>query len=252
MTGDHAWVADLVREIKDLDGVTVRAGISYGDLVQLEERLGLHLPAAYRALLLETNGLELMHGFTRLLGYGPGAPVDLTWLNDPGTWIFAYRWWRDDLQDYLFLAVSAEGALIACRRSDLATPGNDPPHFAIHPLSLRPEGGETPVSHWLQRGVPSMAHNPRGDIEANRYLDHFGPLPADRLILPPPPALDESEPLELAALLPVADALIAEADLFRQTRALQPGSRIIGMDTWIDDQGRNRLRYRVVAPDGGP
>lgn len=246
MTRSEAWVAELVHEIAALDGVTVRAGISYGDLARLEERLGLHLPAPHRALLLETNGLELMHGYRRMLGYGPGAPIDLVWFNQPDTWKFAYRGWRDDLDDYLFLDVSADGGVTGCRRSDLTTPGNDPPHYTTHPLFPRPLGGDLPVSHWLQRGVRSMARNPRGDIEANRYLDHFGTLPADRLILRPPPALDEDGPLELAALLPVADALIAEADLFRQTRALQPGSRIIGMDTWVDDRGRSRLRYRVA------
>lgn len=250
MTGTLAeQVRDVIGAIRTLSGVTVRSGVSEGDLVLLERRLGCHLPAAYRALLAETNGLEVAGGCKRWLGYGPGAPADVVWWNDPTTWKWAYRqWYGQALNDFLVLAVDPVGNQTGCFKADLQTPGADPSFYSITPIA-DPVPSRGPLSRAILGGLPSMARQPRRGPLHQAVLERYGDVPADRLVMRSPfgfPHFSDDEfDLEGSMLLPMADAMVAMADLWRETDRLHEGDRVVGVDLYTDDQDRQRLRFEI-------
>lgn len=246
-------MAEQVREalasIRGLPGVTMRPGVSAGDLLLLERQLGCYLPAVYRALLLETNGVEVAHGCSRWLGYGPGAPIDVAAWNDPATWKWAFRDWYHDLLDgFLIVAVHADGHLTGCFKRDLQRPDADPPFFGITPIA-QPIRANRPLSVALFKGLVSVAREPRGDSVGQAILDRFGRVPAEGLVVHSPLKFphfsDDETDLDGAVVLPAIDAMITKADVWRQVSNTREGDEIVGVEEWTDDRGRQRLRFQV-------
>lgn len=244
-------VAQAIAEIADLPGVTTRPGVSAGDLRMLEQRLEIHLPAAYEALLIRTNGLEVARGRKRIFGYGPGAPIDIAWWNDPDTWKWAYRWLRDDLDDYVVFGTTAEHTFTVCRRSDLQEPDSDPEVTALQPSVKGTLGPGIRFSGWIERGIRYQAQNPVRDDEDRQLFARFPEIPPDRLLVDPPLLWATGEDdLDQMVLMPADQAMIANADMQRSGQELREGDAVLGVDTYEDEHGRTRLAYRTQHTSG--
>ncbi|ULR47800.1 SMI1/KNR4 family protein (plasmid) [Rhizobium sp. K102] len=73
---------------------------------ELESIWGIHLPTDHRAVLIESNGVQVFGGYFRLFGIGPEASIDIVKWNDPTLWKFA---WETRCSDYLCFAETACG-----------------------------------------------------------------------------------------------------------------------------------------------
>lgn len=246
--GLDAAVRATLDAVRPLPGVTTRAGLSEGDLCLAERALGCHLPAALRALLAETNGINVGDGALRLLGCGGPGALDLVDFNHPWTWKVTYRGWYGALLDgFVVFGILPQGNLLGCFASAMQEPGNDAPYHVVAPPSLPMPAGR-PVSD-VVLGLGRFAGPPaEGSLHA-AILAHVGPLTGSDVLVHSPvryPLFSRDErDLTGSVVLPAIDALRTRADIHRTVESLRAGDRITAVQLTTDPTGRRRLRLLV-------
>lgn len=193
----------------------------------------LDLPEDHRAFLRATNGIEVYGGYVRLYGIDREESADLARWNDPETWKFA---WPPELRGYRCIGQTAWGDQFAY------APGGDGSIVLIDADDGEVEPWSDDFAEFLEVDVAAVDEDPRdeGVIAARARL---GDLPTGVLLAyVPSPLLGGPKEVERLIKMEARAALITKGDILAQARAAPRGAAVRGVQPYIDEQGRQRLR----------
>jgi hypothetical protein len=244
-------ISQFLDELRALPGTSVAAAGRLREVERVEAFVGARLPAAHRALLLAANGMTASFGYQRLFGVGDGSQDIGPW-NAHDTWKFA---WPRQLDELLSIGQTGWGDQFVYRLGDLRR-GRDVVYWldrflmevADEPLA----GSFEALLSWLSH----QAHNlDDGVREARRQIGDLGP---DQLaVFTPSPLLVGLERATALMKMDARIAMVTGGDLSAQLTDVDNETRRIDrIDTYLDEQGRSRLRVVWVPlpslPDEAP
>lgn len=196
----------------------------------------LDLPEDHGAFLRATNGVEVYGGYVRVYGIDREESADLKRWNDPDTWKFA---WPPELRGYRCIAQTAWGDQFAYARDGKAIVLIDAEDGEVEPWA-------DDFAHFLQVDVVAVQDDPREEavIAARARL---GDLPTDVLLsYVPSPLLGGEEDVEQLIKMEARYTMISKGDILTQARAAPPGAMVRGLEAYVDDRGRERLRVLLA------
>jgi len=195
------------------------------------------LPEFHQQLLTALNGFTLQQGAYRVFGVGRDDPLDLGRWNARATWRFA---WDERVDAYLFIGATAWGDQYAFRRKPDG--GLEPTVYFLEATLLRAEPMAESFDEFAETELLRLASRPYDPVTV-AALDRFGPIdPADQWAFAPSIALGGEESLDNVVRLRAETAMTMAGDIASALHSSIPGSWPIGVQPWLDDHDRQRLR----------
>jgi Protein of unknown function DUF2625 len=195
------------------------------------------LPDGHVALLRESNGLLLYDGYFRILGLGGSVCGDLRDWNVAETWKFA---WPQDLSGYLCFAETAWGDQYAYEVDRLRA-GEERVVF-LDALRMKPRILSGTFSEFAERYLVRNAVEPYDSV-LRAARDELGALPPGvHLVFSPPTILTGEERVDQIVKVEAREAMILNGDLWTQLGDAPEGAAVAGLEAFVDDAGRQRMR----------
>lgn len=198
------------------------------------------LPPEHQTLLRRSNGLEILGGSYRL--FGIEALVDR---NRPETWKFA---WNGVADEFLCFGESVLGNQDAYRWDELQK-DVPAPVYELYAVTMEPIVTHASFQEFLQDRFVSLPDDPY-HARIRRARERFGDFPLDQhLVYVPSPLLVEGR-VDLPDLMRMdaKSALIVNGDMASQLAWRQDLEGLLGVETYRDEQGRERVRVRWEEP----
>jgi hypothetical protein len=206
------------------------------------QELFARLPARHQALLRLTNGMEILGDSYRLFGIDNGRTASLVAWNRPATWKFA---WKGEADPYLCFGESVLGNQDAYRWDELASAGAKPRVYELYAVTLEPILDYGSFEELLRQRYALLADDPyHARIrQARERLGSF--RPDQHLVYVPSPLLVEGR-VDVQELMPMdaATAMILQGDLASQLGSRESLDGFEGLETYQDQEGRERIRVR--------
>ena len=198
------------------------------------------LPEAHKRLLAQSDGLDLLQGSYRLLGWNTPAGYGLATWNDPETWKFA---WDTTALPWVCFGWSVLGNQFAYHMSELAQ-GKTPRVYELFAATLAPvchfDSFEVFLDAGFVNGVQDDSYHGR-IAEARAQMGGFEQ--GQNLAYMPSPLLTggQLDGLELVPMTAQAHMII-NGDLHRQLAHLDTLDGLHSLDNYSDAKGRLRIR----------
>jgi hypothetical protein len=225
-------VRPVLRELRRTPGVRFHRGLRSREVDALERRAGVRLPAAHRDVLAATNGIEAAGDFVRLFGARPVAVVDLGEWNSLELWKFA---WTDEVHECFFFAQTALGDQFGYRLGEVQQAGADPPVITTSLDDPRPRLLDRTFGDWLRR-FAELARRPSPVAALGKVGAHELVVRTPSLLISGDPTEGELKPMESVI------AMVLSGDVWTQVAAAEPGQVLERVESYLDQNGRARLR----------
>lgn len=230
-------VRPILRQLRSSPGTRTHAAARRRDVRHLEAEAGIRLPDDHRQILAATNGVEGAGNWLRLFGVGAGATCDLGRWNSLELWKFA---WTDEVHDLFLFGQEGSGDQVGYRLADLRKDTAEPEVVAISLHDPRPRPLDPSFAAYLNRFAVAAANPPSEAASA-------GLGPNEILVRAPSPLIstdadgagaDGTELMRMEAAI----AMVVSGDVWTQVSQADPGRSVERVDSYVDQNGRARLR----------
>jgi hypothetical protein len=213
------------------------------DIVQRLSAANIRLPHSHIELLAETDGCSAYGGFFRLFGIGDGALPNLVAWNDPETWKFA---WGNKAAAYIAFGTTAWGDQYAYHAPD-GQVDDIAPVFLMDAFTMEVERLSDDFDAFLKDDFQRNALEPYDSMVPPTRTKLGDLTDADLLAFQPPLQLGGTEMASSCVKLPARSVMIANGDLSTGLEILPETARVAGVEPYVDEKGRSRLRLVTVA-----
>lgn len=229
----------IVRRLREVELADVGAALE--DSEQTERLLG-ELPALYAEVLHVANGFTVNQGMNRVFGIRADRHMDLYSWNDEEAWRFA---WNGRADSFLLFGETAFGDQYALRRVDGGASYEDVVYLLdANLLSVRPVFDS--FAQFLEREIVENSLDST-DPFALACIEKFGRVgPNANLVLTPSLLLGGPEDVSNLMKLDSYTAMICGGDIYTAVVSAPDGAAVVGVEPWIDEAGRQRLRVRFA------
>lgn len=241
---------ELVNGMEGLPGVELPPAVDVEHIYRAEEALGVTVPKDLGLIAMLSDGLSLEHGLFRFLPFDPSSPVSFATMNDPTVWQWAYAGYHPAVLDFVYFAVTWKGSLFGYHRP--AVTGILKTRPRTHVVVPRAAGGVFPSAYDVIEILRTSTGPLRETGKLNLHprdaavLEMHGPLPPDTIVMPGPRNLiDDDGSLEGSQPMDTVTALIAIGELTGQALKMPSSAHILGIEPWVDELGRPRLKWRT-------
>lgn len=230
-------IAMLIANLRKLPDATLQPGIDLALLNRYEEEHKLYLPQAHKEVLSLTNGIDTCDGYCCLFGFYRVEGIDAVRWNEDACWKFA---WEGRASDFFCFGQLADGSQYAYLRDDLKK-GKSPTVYEVYPYGFGADALCPFEQFFVDYFVPWASY--LFDSKLREARQKFGPLRStQQLILSPPLLFGRVMEVERLQILDAVTAMIFRADAGTQLNAGPPDEDVKGVETYVDEKGRNRLR----------
>lgn len=202
------------------------------------------LPESHRQMLVEYNGFSVFHGTYRMFGVRRDDELDLVRWNDLETWRFA---WSGRVGPFLCIGESAWGDQYAYKFSsdgDLK-----PGVYFLQATFLKPELIAASFDEFFEAELLRVAVRPYDSVMLEA-VERFGQIDAQQhWVFSPPRALGGPADLDNVVLMTSSIAMTFSGDVVTDLMAASENARPTGMEPWVDDAGRARVRVQFSTAD---
>jgi hypothetical protein len=203
------------------------------------------LPPAHRALLVKSDGLELLSGSYRLFGWAHGRRLP-QW-NEDAAWKFA---WGERAAPYFCFGESVLGNQFAYRQDELDGAGT-PRVYELYAVTLEPLCNYPDFAGFLDGGFfNGVQDDPYHARIAQARAACGGFAPDQHMAYMPSPLLNGGQLGGLQLVPMEARAhMIINGDLWCQLAHRHTLAGLHGIDSYTDAAGRPRLRAVWGSPE---
>lgn len=195
------------------------------------------LPKEHKELLGKTNGISAYGGMYRLFGFECEHDcIEMNLWNNPQHWKFA---WRHDLTEYVCFGETAWGDQYAYKYQSLLE-GRSNVVFLEHVSMSQVLVFECFLEFWDEFMRCSITPYNSMDILARKKYDKI--LWDQHITYTPSLLIAGEEKIENTMILPARVSMICNGDLERQLADETFDHEISSVESFIDEQGRPRLR----------
>lgn len=223
--------------ISVLEELASNVGPRVGQGVISSDPIAAALPDEHRRLLAHLNGFTLFNGAFRVFGTSREPWADIAEWNREERWRFA---WDSRIEGFVIFGATAWGDLYAYRTADGGDLGREV-HFLEASL-LRSEIIAPSFSEFVRNELIANADAPY-DVKVVEAVSRWGPVDFGSLwAYSPPVVLGGEEDVDRVVTLPAFTAMTFAGDLACCLRDMSPDAALLGVEPFVDDHGRNRLR----------
>jgi hypothetical protein len=225
---------DVLRRLRGLALEDV--GQALGDSDRTKRLFG-DLPSVYAEALRIANGFTVHSGMNRVFGIRGDRHMDLRSWNEEEGWRFAWHGKADP--SFLMFGETAFGDQYALRWTGSSY--EDVVYLLdVNLLSVRPIFDS--FAHFLDQEIVQNALSPSHPT-ALACVDKFGRVPPnENLVLTPSLLLGGYEDVTNMVKLESYTAMIYGGDIYTAVVAAPDEAAVVGVEPWVDDAGRRRLR----------
>lgn len=228
----------LIEELRHLRDVGLHSGVDASLVAGLERDYGIVLPSEHRAVLQESNGVEVYGGYIRLFGVGTIESVDSSVWNQSDYWKFA---WGDRCSGYWCFGETAWGDQYAYALDSLRGGGVAKVYF-LSAFSMTPHIVASSFSEFLEKEFIRSANEPY-DAMIKQARQKLGLLEmTSHLVYVPSILLGGTEDINHVGKMSARLAMICNGDIATQLDAGPPDRVVKSMQTYEDESHRMRLR----------
>ncbi|MEU8388187.1 SMI1/KNR4 family protein [Micromonospora sp. NPDC048843] len=230
---------EVLRRLRELEIADVGEALDDSDRT---ERLLAGLPSVYAAALRIANGFTVHSGMNRVFGVREDRHMDLRAWNQVEGWRFA--WGEKADPSFLMFGETAFGDQYALRWTGSSY--EDVVYLLdVNLLSVRPIFDS--FAHFLDQEIAQNAISPSHST-ALACVEKFGRVPFnENVVVTPSLLLGGYEDVSNMVKIDSYAAMIYGGDIYTAVVSAPDEVAVVGVEPWVDDIGRPRLR--VVFAD---
>ncbi len=214
------------------------------DVGILEQTLGFNLPKEHLIFLSERGGVNVGDGFFRLYGLNSTDHTNLLDWNKLGKWKFSWKgaMGKGLADDYFCFGGTVWGDQYAYLLSDLQS-GHEAPVYFLENTQMQAQKIADNFSNFFSGEFIRRAGKAFDGLTIGAVEKFGGRIDTkDMLVFIPPEVLGGERVIETMEKIEAVKGMIAYGDLYTQVREIPDGSVIEGIQNYLDDKGRERLR----------